>query len=262
MMSRLGWAGIALLALLVAVPPTASAQESASAAAADTTSKAPAAKAGSIPGHAGVGGSIGGSYFVAADDFSKGAQPRFDFAATLRYVFADAWRLQVSPGFTWSAYSKEQPPPSLDPAYPGDLTKEEYITQITPVTAQLQYTWGRDRTRWHLGAGPGLYRLVVQNHRKTLEDAVTFAPHKGVYLGGSVELGFERFLRSLPTTSVEVTATNHFVLATRDDQFPAGWSSSLDAVALRIGMNYYFDVGILDREARKLPPSARGATRK
>lgn len=262
MMSRLGWAGIALLALLVAVPPTASAQESASAAAADTTSKAPAVKAGSVPGHAGVGGFIGGSYFVAAEDYSKGAQPRFDFAATLRYALADAWRLQVSPGFTWSAYSKEEPPPSLDPRFPGDLTKEEYITQVTPVTAQLQYLWRSGRTLWHLGAGPGLYRVTVQNRRKTLEDALTFADHKGVYLGGSAEFGFERFLRSLPTTSVEVVATNHFVLATRDDQFPTGWNSSLDVVALRVGMNYYFDVGILDREARKLPPSASGAKKK
>jgi hypothetical protein len=27
-------------------------------------------------------------------------------------------------------------------------------------------------------------------------------------------------------------------------------------------MNYYFDVGTLDREARKLPPSAAGAKKK
>jgi len=29
-----------------------------------------------------------------------------------------------------------------------------------------------------------------------------------------------------------------------------------------MGMNYYFDVGVVDREARKLPPSATGAKKK
>ena len=71
----------------------------------------------------------------------------------------------------------------------------------------------------------------------------------------------ERFFKSLPTTSVEVNAVNHFVLATRDDQFPAGWNASLDVLALRIGLNYYFDVGMIDRDARKLPPSARGESK-
>jgi len=261
MMTRLGWTGIALLALLVAVPPS-SAQESASAAKADTTSKAAPAKVGALPGHAGVGGLIGGSWFLAGEDYSKGALPRFDFAATLRYVFTPAWRLQVSPGFTWAAYSKQEPPPSIDPRDPTDRSKEGYVTQLVPVSAQLQRTWLRGRTLWHVGAGPGLYRVVVQNNRNVLQDFVTFAPHKGSYLGGCGEIDFKSFLKSLGTTSVEVSAVNHFVLATRDDQFPSGWNGSIDAVAVRMGMNYYFDVGVVDREARKLPPSATGAKKR
>lgn len=261
MLARLGWAGIALFALLVAVPPTA-AQESAPAAAADTASKGTAAKPRVKVGFAGVGGLIGGSKFIAADDYSKGALPRFDFSGSFRYVLSDAWRLQVSPGFTWAAYAKEEAPPSVNPLDPTDSSKEGYVTQLVPITAQLQYTWGQDRTRWHLGAGPGVYRVVVQSDRSVLLDNVTYAKHQGQYLGMSVELGYERFLKSLPTTSVEVSLVNHFVLATRDEQFPAGWNSSLNAVAARIGMNYYFDVGVVDREARKLPPSATGAKKK
>ena len=134
--------------------------------------------------------------------------------------------------------------------------------QLAPISFQLQYAWRKNRTLWHVGAGPGLYHVVVQNERKIVQDAVTFAPHRGTYLGGTVEIGYERFLKSLATTSVEITAENHFVLATRDDQFPSGWNSSIDAIALRIGMNYYFDVGVVDREARKLPPSSSGSKKK
>ncbi|NOT34369.1 MAG: hypothetical protein HOP12_09390 [Candidatus Eisenbacteria bacterium] len=271
MMSRLGLASVVCLALLSAA--VASAQESAAqeapAAPTDTVSAAVTARpaivaprSGATTGRAGVAGYVGASKFVAAEDFSTGALPRFDFAATLRYVLSPGWRLQVSPGFTWSGYSKQEVPPFTDPQFPGDTTKEHYLALLTPVSAQLQYTWMSGSLLWHLGAGPGVYRVAVQNHRKTLQDAVTLRRHQGLYLGGSGELGMEKFLKSLPTTSVELALVDHFVLATRDDQFPSGWNSAINAASFRIGMNYYFETKTLARKKETLPASATGNRKK
>jgi hypothetical protein len=54
------------------------------------------------------------------------------------------------------------------------------------------------------------------------------------------EVGGERFLKSLPSTSVEVTLDAHYVFAERPDQFPSGWNDKIFIVGARIGINYYF----------------------
>jgi hypothetical protein len=212
---------------------------------------------GATPRRGGVGGQIGGSYFVATQDYSTGALPRFDFAGHFRYVIAKGFRLQLSPGFSWSGYSKEESPPFTDFRFPADRTKEEYLTLLIPVSAQGQLTWDLGHWHWHLGAGPGIYRVLVENHRKTLEDPVTFRPHRGLYLGGSGELGVERFFKALPSTSVEFSVVGHYVNATRDDQFPTGWNSSLGAAAVRVGASYYFDLQRA-KKAPELPLPASG----
>ena len=127
---------------------------------------------------------------------------------------------------------------------------------LIPVSAQLQMTWGKRPWLYYLGAGPGIYRIWVEHRRKVLRDPVSLRLHRGTYLGGSAELGVERFLRSLPNTSVEISLTQHYANATRDDQFPAGWNSSLGALALRVGGNYYFEPR-LKKEPEKLPKSSR-----
>jgi hypothetical protein len=202
----------------------------------------PATRTGPAPGRGSVGGLIGGSYFYLADEYSKGAQIRFNFAGMLRYVATPSWRLQVSPGFTWSAYSKNEPPPFVDIRHPEDLTKENYLAQLIPVSIQIQRTWGKLPWHHHVGVGPGVYRLWVENHRDVLVDPKTFREHQGLYWGFTVEAGTEHFVKSLPNTSVEVTLVNHYVLATRDDQFPHGWSSSVGALSLSAGVNYYFSL--------------------
>jgi hypothetical protein len=239
MIARARWVSIALFAMLVAAPCLA--QD------APTPTPAPSppptsARTGTQPGRGGVGGLIGGSYFYSADEFSKGALPRFDFSGQLRYVFSRGLRLQVSPGFTWAAYSKTEPPPFVDFRSPGDLTKEGYLSLVVPISTQLQMTWGKSPWHYHLGGGPGVYRLWVQNHRHVLVDPQTFRLHRGAYLGFTVEAGVERFLKALPNTSVEVSATHHYVMAKRDDQFPTGWNAAVGLVGLRVGTNYYFDV--------------------
>ena len=258
MISSLRWAGIALCAMLVAspslaqtaVPDTVSARI-----AAPTPGPASAAandRTGAAPGRGGVGGSIGGSYFDMGTDYSKGAQPRFDFSGHYRYVFSRHWRLQVSPGFTWSAYAKTEQAPFLDPNAPTATSKEGYLTLLIPVSAQLQIMWGRRPWAYYLGAGPGVYRVWVEDLRAVLMDPTTLRLHRGVYPGATFELGVERFLKPLPNTSLEVSLVQHYVSAKRDDQFPAGWNSSLGALALRAGGNYYFEPR-LKKEPEKLP---------
>jgi hypothetical protein len=236
MISRASRVGVALWAMLAASPCLA--QE----ATAPATQAAPTTSGGATPGRGGVGGLLGASSIYMAEDYSKGALPRFDFAGQFRYVMSRSFRLQISPGLTWAAYSKTEPPPFTDIKNPGDLTKERYLTLLVPVSTQLQLTFGRSPWHYHLGAGPGVYRVWVENHRKVLVDPQTFRLHRGTYLGFSAEMGVERFLKALPNTSVEVSAVHHYVMATRDDQFPTGWNSSLGAVALRVGTNYYFDL--------------------
>jgi hypothetical protein len=259
-------ASLALLAVLTPALP-ARAQDT-TATAPPATATAPAASAaapvampttGSVPGRAGIGGLLGGSWFYAAGDYAEGALPRFDFAASLRYQINPRLRFQFSPGFTWSGYSKHADPPFINPAFPTETTKENYIVQLVPMSAQIQFT-RRGRTWFqHLGIGPGLYRVLIQQNRKDLEDPATFRVHRGLYLGGTVEYGAERYFKGMANTSVELNVANHWVNAQRDDQFPSGWNDWLGAVAIRVGANYYFDlVKLKPKEPTPLPSSAGG----
>src|SRR5262245_45506462 len=115
---RFRWVGIAFLAMLVAssslaqnappdsglaapspVPVDTPAVPVAAPTPVAAPAPAPAATAGpregAAAGRGGVGGSIGGSWFNAADDYSAGAQIRFDFSGRYRYVFSPHWRFQV-----------------------------------------------------------------------------------------------------------------------------------------------------------------------
>ena len=111
MNSSVRWAGLAF-AMLVAAPSFAQGTV-------DTTRT----KTGSAPGRAGIGGLIGGSYFYVDGDYSQGALPRFSFDGHFRYQFTPSFRAQAAVGYTWSAYSKHEPPPYYNPDAPDDLTK-------------------------------------------------------------------------------------------------------------------------------------------
>jgi len=228
----------------------------ATAAAPALTAPPAVAESKAFPHHAGIGGLIGGSYFYAAEDYAKGAHTRFDFSGQFRYNMRRSWRFQVSPGFTWSAYSKKEQPPFVDPKFPDDPNKESYLTLLVPVSAQIQWMWGKSAWLYHLGAGPGVYRLWIENHRKVLVDPATLRLHRGNYLGLTTEVGVERFLKSLPKTSIEFSLTHHHVLATRDDQFPSGWNSAVRTLALRAGANYYFDLN-KPKKTTELPPGIK-----
>ena len=233
MITRIRWAGLIVFAA-IALPGACLA--------ADSTT---------VAHRAGIGGQIGGSFFHLEDDYSVGALPRFDFEGHFRYAFGQSLRLQVAPGFTWSAYSDKETPPFTDSRFPEDRTKKEYLALLLPVSAQLQYTWRSGRWHYHLGAGPGIYRVLVENHRKPLEDPQTFKVHRGLYPGGTAEAGVERYFKALPSTSVELAIVEHFVLPVRDEQFPSGWNSNLAVFGARLGINYYWDP--LAEKAKKTP---------
>src|SRR5262249_42373543 len=111
---------------------------------------------------------------------------------------------------------------------------------------------------YHLGAGPGAYRVSVENRHNVLIDPTTLVKHVGLFAGVSGEVGVERFIGSMPSTSGEATGATHWVFAQKDKAFPSGYNSYLAATEVRIGANYYFDMSRLaKKKPEQLPPSAK-----
>jgi len=232
MIPRVRLAGVAVL-ILLATASVVRAQ------APDTTI---AKREGAQPGRGSIGAQVGSSWFLLEQDYSKGAMPRMSFAGAFRYMINKGWQWQVSPYFTWSAYSVGTEAPFVDPNFPQEgLKKDFHLTQIVGANAQIQKVWLRKHARWHFGIGPAVYRVVVQNHRKVLKDPVTNRLHQGTYLGATAEFGSERFFKSLPNTSLEWTVAWQSAYPKRDDQFPSGYNSSVGAFEVRLGPHYYFD---------------------
>ena len=195
---------------------------------------------GYAAGRGGVGGQFGAADVLGAGDYSKGDQARFGFSGHWRYAITKSLRWQLSPGFTWAAYKEREPAPFRDLNNPADSTKKEYLTLLLPISLQLQLTRRTGPWLYYLGAGPGAYRVWVENRRKVLKDPASKKLHRGMYPGATAQLGVERFFKSLSTTSVELSLDAHYVLAKRDEQFPSGWNDKLLDSGLRIGVNYYF----------------------
>jgi hypothetical protein len=230
MHTRFRVASVVALALLVATG-TARAQQ------ADSV-----ATKGPLPGRGGLGGQVGSTYFFGEGDYSDGAQPRLSFSGHFRYVIGRSWGWQVSPTFTWSGYVSHADAPFVDPNFPtGGLSKEKYLTQVLGVASQIQWYSGTGRQRWHLGLGPAIYRVVVQNRRKVVEDPVSRELHRGMHMGAVAELGFERFLKRLPNTSLEVTAGAQAAFAKSDNRWTSGWNGNPMLAELRVGAHYYYD---------------------
>ena len=203
-------------------------------------------------GKASLGGQLGLSRFLSDEDYTKSrdaggafgssdVRQRFAFAANFRYTMSPSWRWQIAPGYTWTGYQKDSPVPFPDPNYPGDTTKEKYLTQAMPVSAQIHYVHRLGKWYWHFGGGPNVTRVWIENRRKVLKDPVSKKLHKGFYPGASFEVGAERYLKSLPSVTLEFAASGHYVMAQRDEQFPSGFNSALSWAELRFGANYYFD---------------------
>jgi hypothetical protein len=221
----------------------------------DTAATRPAATTPARPrvkGIGSMGGSLGVSAFIADADYSSrrnadgtfgdtDVRERFSFAATFRYGMTSSLRWQISPGYTWTGYTEDSPIPFTDPNFPADATKEKMLTQVLPVTAQLQWVVQRGGWLYHIGSGPGVYRVWVQNRRKVLKDPVSKKLHRGFYPGASGELGASRALKGLPGTELEFSLGGHWIFAERDEQFPSGFNSFLSFLDARVGLHYTFD---------------------
>src|SRR2546426_91682 len=209
-----------------------------------------AAEPNNGPGRGGVGGQLGGSTFRFDrmlgkgwfGDYSDGAISRFAFRANFRYVVNKWLRWQVSPGMTWSAYRGDARVPFEDPRF-RDRFKGKYIALLLPVSAEAQYVIRRGWWLYYAGAGPGIYRVWVENRREVVKDPETLLIHRGLYPGVSGELGVEYFLKQLPSTSVELSVGGDLAFAVRNEQFVSGFNSNVLAVGARIGGNYYFSPG-------------------
>jgi hypothetical protein len=213
---------------------------------------------GMSPGRGAIGGQIGISRFWADGDYSEGASSRPAFSGHYRYVVSHRFRWQISPGFTWSGYSSQVPMPVPDGNFPEDVTKNTNLVLLLPMTFEIQYMMHTKKWHYHVGAGPGAYRVWIENERIPLVDPVTFSRHQGVYAGFTGEIGVERFTRALPSTSVEACVVTHWVFAQRDEQFVSGYNSFIAATEIRIGANYYFDMSRLaGRKSTALPSTSR-----
>jgi hypothetical protein len=242
------------------------------AAAVDSTKTAAKPKAAApAPLHppAAIGAMIGAAGMFADGDYSNARTPsgeygdrdaaaRFAFAANFRYAFNHWLRWQVSPGFFWVGYDHTSPLPFPDENNPTDTTKEKVLTLVLPVSAQLQWTPRRGPWLYHVGAGPGVYRVWVENRRKVLKDPVTKVNHRGFYPGVSGQIGVERYLKAQPTTAIEFSVAGHWAFADRPEQFPSGFNSALLGVEIRVGANYYFDPArFAKKKTEATPPGAK-----
>jgi hypothetical protein len=237
MISRVCSVGIAFLAVLA------------------VASACPAAEkvTGLSPGRASVGGQFGGSYFFADGDYTAGALPRFAFAGSFRYVVNPWFRWQISPGFTWTGYRSGHPIPFTDVNRPSFTTKREFITLVAPVSTQAQILIARAPLYAHIGLGPGIYRVWIEDDRDPVKDPVTFRVHRGLYPGLTAQVGIEHFTKTLPSTSIEFDVAWNWIMAERDEQFPSGFNSSLATAEGRIGVNYYFNLGSTEQKKPDLP---------
>jgi len=265
MISRMWRVSLAVLATLTMATACLAADDPPAAAA---TAPATGPGPGGGPGQGGFGGQLGGAMYTMDRalgsewfvDYSNGAKWRLSFDTHWRYTLRNRWRAQLATGFSWAGYSGEHgqnavpkyPVPFPDPNFPSDTDKSHYLTLMLPISLQLQYLGHRGWWMYHVGAGPGVYRVWVENRRKVLKDPATQRLHRGLYPGASAEIGIERFLKGIPAVSLEATLAGHLALAQRPEQFPSGFNSNVMATELRFGGNYYFTPG-----PRKAPPAEK-----
>jgi hypothetical protein len=200
------------------------------------------ARHGPIPGRGGIGGQIGSSWIFSEGDYSSGSQPRFSFVGHFRYVLSKHWGWQVSPSFTWNGYVSHVNAPYQDLNFPNEgVSKEFYLTQVIGAAGEIQWFGGPVRKRWHIGAGPAIYRVVIENHRKVVKDPVSLELHNMRHLGFTAEYGREWFLQKLPNTSIELTTAYTQIWARDNVKFISGWNGTPRLLELRLGAHYYYD---------------------
>lgn len=245
MITRVRLASVAFL-LLLASASVSSAQQS------DSTSSR--LHPGLRPHAGAVGGQVGVVDLLGGGDYSDGAAPRYSFTGSFRYVASPRWGWQIDPWYGWAGYAVNTASTLVDPAHPADRDKNSYLVQMTGASAQFLLFRTRGSWTWHLGAGPAVYRVWLENHRKVVKDPITFVRHRDAYLGATAEIGAEHFLKSLSSTSLEWTAGWHTAFAKDDKHFPGGYNDNPQFFEVRFGAHYYYDLNPAKNPGAKPAP--------
>lgn len=217
------WALAALAAGLVAFPSVVQAQYA--------------------PGKGSLGGSLGVPEILATGELKRGQRPRMIGKLHFQYVMANDWRLSLRGGFGWLGWSDKQPAPFvLQAEQPGgDATRGDQLLIFNPFTAAITRTQKLSGS-WQafLGAGPGAYRINIQNDHRTIFDPVTHDRYKFGSFGLSGEGGAEYFLPANRNVSLEGVASIHYLFDDHKDRYPSGYSGKHIFSDLSIGVNVYF----------------------
>ena len=194
-------------------------------------------------GKGSLGGSLGVPTILATGELKRGQRPRIIGKGHFQYVMDNDWRLSFRGGFGWLGYSDKFNAPFLlqAAAAGGDSTRGDQLVILNPFTAVLTYTRRMSKS-WQafVGAGPGAYRVNIQNDHRTLFDPVTHSRYRYGSLGASGEGGMEYFLPANRNVSLEGVGTIHYLFKGNKDRFPSGYSGKHMFLDLSLGVNVYF----------------------
>jgi len=217
------WALAALAAGLFAVPSVVQAEE--------------------IPGKGSVGGTIGFPIILATGELKQGQMPRLMGKANFQYVINKDWRTSFKFGYGWFGWSDKFNAPFILQAAEagGDTTKGDQLLILNPFTATMQYTHelSKNWLAW-VGAGPGVYRVNIQNDHRTIYDPVTHERFKFGSFGVSGTAGAEYFIPANKNVSLLGSATIDYLFNSNTEKYPSGYSGKYMFMDLSIGVNVYF----------------------
>src|SRR5262245_37647255 len=195
------------------------------------------------PGKGSLGGSVGVPFILAPGELKRGQEPRVIGKLHFQYVFKPDWRLSLRAGYGWLGFSDEVDAPFILQAEQanGDTTKGDQLLIYNPFTAVMQYTHTFNKT-WmaFLGAGPGVFRVNIQNDHRTIFDPVTHERYKYGSFGLSGEGGAEYFLSANRNVSFEGLGSLNYLFESNKDKFPSGYSGKNIFLDFSFGVNVYF----------------------
>jgi hypothetical protein len=190
-----------------------------------------------------LGATLGVPFILAPGELKWGQKPRIMGKGNFQYVINKSWRTSFKFGYGWNGYSDEfNAPFTLQAAEAaGDTSKGDQLVIMNPFTATVHWTHEMSKNwMWYVGAGPGVYRVNIQNDHRTIYDPVTHERFKFGSFGISGTGGMEYFLPSNHNVSLLGTATVDHLFSSFKDRFPSGYSGPYTFMDVSIGVNVYF----------------------
>jgi hypothetical protein len=199
---------------------------------------------------------------LATGELKRGQRPRIIGKLHFQYVMSRDWRLSLRAGFGWLGYDDTPAPFVLQAEQPaGDPTRTDQLVIFNPFSAVLAYTHKlSDSWQGFVGAGPGMYRVNIQNDHRTIFDPVTHARYRYFSPGASAEGGAEYFLAANRNVSLEGVSSIHYLLRDNKDRFPSGYSGKHMFLDVSIGVNVYFRPSGTPAPPPEVPSEGTGET--